>query len=456
MATILRLPFDDPTPLADAGPLGLTVQSTFDPEFETGFISFPTATDQKRFGASAVEYGNEEDRVWVDALPALGTGDFTIEGWYSTAVGYIGPLFSLNIGGTEVLALWPSTVEGQSGWELWVNDALVAEAHGWAVPGLTSTEVNGHFALQRRSGVFELFVPDPQDVGSLASTYTPGAPIDIGISRFEIGYSTPYETGTSFAIYDDWRISDTAIYADGVYAVPTAAYPEEEVDPVDEVTFTLSAPGVLGATAGLINVERVALVAAPSVLGSPSLLVLHDFTGQLGDTLTRYVMDLVTPSGLVRVPISSWQATLQQGRANYVQCVVPGVAPWVATIGVATEFVLTRQAVLPDESVFEYEMARAPVGEARFDRGATNYTCTLSGYSPGFAVGEEPSGAAARVLTKVRSISSGSGGRRVRCAIDWLLRPGQLASFEGSEFTAAFINYYVQGRDAYMDVGERV
>jgi hypothetical protein len=164
----------------------------------------------------------------------------------------------------------------------------------------------------------------------------------------------------------------------------------------------------------------------------------------------------VTPSGLVRVPISSWQATLQQGRANYVQCVVPGVAPWVSSIGDATEFVLTRQAVLPDESVFEYEMTRAPLGEARFDRGPTNYTCTLSGYSPGFAVDEEPSGAAALVLTHVRSISSGSGGRRVRCAIDWLLRPGQLASFEGAEFTAAFINYYVQGRDAYMDVGERV
>jgi hypothetical protein len=221
-------------------------------------------------------------------------------------------------------------------------------------------------------------------------------------------------------------------------------------------TGQLQADGPLGAVAVWARLPTTGTLTAPAILGECRVLVLHDFTGQLGDTLTRYVMDLVTPSGLVRVPISSWQATLQQGRANYVQCVVPAVSAWVATIGAATEFVLTRQAVLPDGSMFEYEMARAPVGEARFDRGPTNYTCTLSGYSPGFAVDEEPSGAAARVLTYVRSISSGSGGRRVRCAIDWLLRPGQLASFEGSDFTAAYINYYVQGRDAYMDVGERV
>jgi hypothetical protein len=220
-------------------------------------------------------------------------------------------------------------------------------------------------------------------------------------------------------------------------------------------TGQLQTDGPLGAVQIWARLPTIGTVTAPAILGACGVLAFHDFSGQLGDTLTRYVMDLVTPSGLVRVPISSWQATLQTGRANYVQCVVPAVSAWVSTIGVATEFVLTRQAVLPDEKVFEYEMARAPLGEARFARGPTNYTCTLSGYSPGFAVDEEPSGGV-RVLTKVRSISSGSGGRRVRCAIDWLLRPGQLASFEGGTFTAAYINYYVQGRDAYMDVGERV
>lgn len=184
--------------------------------------------------------------------------------------------------------------------------------------------------------------------------------------------------------------------------------------------------------------------------------LVSDFTAGLGDVVTRYVMDLVTPDGPVRVPISSWQATLQTGRSNYVQCVVPACFEWVEAIGAASDFVISRTATLPDDTVIEYEMARAPIGEARFDRGPQRYTCTLSGYSTGFAVDDEPDAATDRILRGVRSVSSGAGGRRVRCAVDWLLRPGQRAVVDGSPFTAAFINYYVNNGDAYMDAGERV
>jgi hypothetical protein len=217
----------------------------------------------------------------------------------------------------------------------------------------------------------------------------------------------------------------------------------------------LAVDGPLRAPAVQAILPTTATLSAPAILGAARVLALHDFTGQIGDAITRYVMDLVTPTGTVRVPISSWQATLQTGRSNYVQCVVPAVLTWVSAINAATEFVVSRTATLPDGTVIEYEMARAPVDEARFDRGPTNYTCTLSGYATGFAVDEEPSTATDRVLSKVRSISSGSGGIRVRCAVDWLLRPGQRAFVDGSPFTVAYINYYVGGGDAYMDAGER-
>lgn len=222
------------------------------------------------------------------------------------------------------------------------------------------------------------------------------------------------------------------------------------------VVVRVDVPGPLGQPFLLALVPTVATASAPSVLGAAGVLAYHDFTAGLGHAVARYVMDLVVPSGLVRVPISSWQATLQQGRSNYVQCVVPAVADWVSAIDVATEFVVSRRAELADGSVIEYEMTRAPLGEARFDRGAMRYTGTLSGYSPGFAVDEVSDPVTDRVLAAVRSVSSGAGGRRVRCAVDWLLRPGQRAVVDGEPFTAAYINYYVGEGDAYMDVGERV
>ncbi|MDD2927063.1 hypothetical protein [Rhodoferax sp.] len=197
----------------------------------------------------------------------------------------------------------------------------------------------------------------------------------------------------------------------------------------------------------------LAMASAPSMLGACGVLAFHDFTTVLGEAVSRYVMDLVTPNGVARVPISSWQATLRAGGSSYVQCVVPAVTDWVTTINAATEFVIYRRAVLPSEQAIEYEMARSPLEQMAFDRGPTNYTGTISGYSTGFAVGDgHPPAALDRTLTGVRSISQ-SGGMRVRCSVDWLLRPGHRAWVGDTSFIVDYINDYVVRADAYMDVG---
>lgn len=216
----------------------------------------------------------------------------------------------------------------------------------------------------------------------------------------------------------------------------------------------LLAPSPLRVPAVLANVPLFARAYAPSPLGAPAARAAHDFTGQLGDAVTLYVMDLITPTGTVRVPISSWQATLQTGSSNYVQCVVPAVQMWVDAINAATEFVIYRKAVLPDGSALEYEMARAPTQQAQFDRGPSRYTCTLSGYTDAFAADLDPPVVFDRVLTGIRSVSSGSS-MRVRCAVDWLLRPGHRAYAEGTPLVVGYINYYAPSGDSYMDVGEQ-
>lgn len=213
---------------------------------------------------------------------------------------------------------------------------------------------------------------------------------------------------------------------------------------------------MLQAPAAYARVRQTGFIAAPSMIGAVRVRAAHDFTGALGDATTRYVMDLHTPAGTVRVPISSWQATLQTGSSNYVQCVVPACAAHVAQINSATEFVIYRRAELPDGSALEYEMARAPTGQVRFDWGPQRHTCTLAGYSTAFVADENPPVAYNRALVAVRSISSGQGGMRVRCAVDWLLRPGHRAFADGAPLVVSYINYYApSGGDGYMDVGER-
>lgn len=213
--------------------------------------------------------------------------------------------------------------------------------------------------------------------------------------------------------------------------------------------------GLLQPPAGVVQVVTAGLATMPSVLQAARVWATHDFTGQLGDAVSRYVMDLVTPGGQVRVPISSWQATLRTAGSNYVQCVVPAVLDWVGSISAATEFVISRRVVLPDGQAIEYVMARSPLEQTSFDRGSLNYTATLSGYAAviGSPV-EAPSAALDRVLSGVRSISQYGSGLRARCGIDWLLRPGHRAWLdEGTSFVVDYINYYALKADQFMDCG---
>ena len=218
---------------------------------------------------------------------------------------------------------------------------------------------------------------------------------------------------------------------------------------------SVAAASPLGAPA-VLAWSLAALSAAPTMLGAPAVLAYHDFTAQISAASTRYVMDLTTPGGLVRVPISSWQATLRTGASNYVQCVVPAVADWVASINAATAFTITRTATTLYGASVEYEMAAAPLEQIQLSQGPTNYSATLSGYSTAFAEDEAPDAAYDRYLTGVRSVDSGSSGMRVRCAIDWLLRPAQRAYLpDASSFIVGYINFYQpQGNDSYMDAGE--
>lgn len=241
------------------------------------------------------------------------------------------------------------------------------------------------------------------------------------------------------------------MFGSSILGTATLGYSSSSI--ADDIFAIAASPGPLAQPSVLTRIPVYGMAYTPGPLSAPQVKAYHDFTGQLGEVVTRYVMDLITPTGTVRVPISSWQATLQTGASNYVQCVIPACTPWNDAINAATVFVVYRAAQLPDGSSIEYEMARAPSEQARFDRGPSRETCTLSGYSPAFAASENPPTTFDRELSGIRSISSGSS-YRVRSAVDWLLRPGHRALAGGAPFVVKYINYYVTNEfDAYMDAG---
>ena len=183
--------------------------------------------------------------------------------------------------------------------------------------------------------------------------------------------------------------------------------------------------------------------------------VFDDWAASIEPITSRIYYALELDDGVldpIRIPISSWQATVQTGRASYAQAVIPAATQWIdaVTARKGGEFTVYRGVRYQNGDTQEAELARAPLNDVRVDRGPTNVTMTISGYAQLPASGV----VLARTLKHVRSESI-SGGFRVRAAIDFFLRPGHQATSRGTTFTVSYINYYVNSSDEYMDVGER-
>jgi hypothetical protein len=375
-----------------------------------------------KFGATSIQFDGDGDYLTVPSSTDFnfGTGDFTIDFWlrvsvidnYDVIIGRFDGFFS---DGRINIRMHP----GIGGIEL-----LLGGAEFFQIPSIALNTWH-HISVVRASGNLVMRLNGVTS-GNGASTQNINA-----TTPLYIGYNSA-NAGEAFNGYlDEIRVVSGAVWT-ADFTPPTAPY--DTAGP--PITSYLDVPGPLGA---------------------PSLINLFDFTSLLKpDSTIYYVMDLITPSGPVRVPISSWQATLQTIQSNYVQCVVPAVTNYVEEIEAATEFVIYRTSKTLSGDDFEYEMARAPLESITFDQGPFRYTATLSGYLTGFAENEEPDAAFNRTLQEIRSISVTTGGVRVRCSIDWLLRPAQRAIADNRNFVVSYINYYVSIEDSFMEVGERV
>lgn len=214
----------------------------------------------------------------------------------------------------------------------------------------------------------------------------------------------------------------------------------------------LSTP--LGAVAVRARTMQAARIALGSPLGAVAVLGYHNIAAYVVDQApTRWVMDLVTPSGLVRAPISSWQATLQTGAAQYLNCVIPNPGAYTDAIAAATEFRVAGLIALTTGNYSEFAFAAAPVQTVSYARGGTNRSATLSGYSAAAPTVTWPTDSA-RNLKGVRTVYTGDT-KRVLCSVDWSLRPGQTAYLDGVPFVVGYINYSISDSDQLMTVGER-
>ena len=327
----------------------------------------------------------------------------------------------------------------------WVHVALTRSA-----AGVWSTWVGGTLSLAATEGAGLGANTTPQEIGQDGNVvptfhgYISNFRITKGVARYSSDFTAPT---AAFPVIGPTQARIAIPSLVGAPAVVT-----QQIIPIDA---KIAIPSLMGAPRAVVNQLWKARIAIPSILGTPSATVVNDFSALITDTTQRYIVR-ITGSPVIDVAVSSWQATLQTGRQNYVQCVVPAVTDQISDLDArvgSSEIVVYRTGYIGDTLV-ETEMARSPLSLVINNRGPFRDTATISGYSAA-----TPPSASSQVLamTGVRQTTQNlAGNSRVRCDIDWVLRPGQDVTADGLSFTANYINYFVPAvGDTYMDIGSR-
>lgn len=448
---------DASTTFTDSSSAAQTVAARGNAQIDTG---------QSKWGGASAQFDGTEDALTIASPSGLTlSGDFTVELWARRTGGEWSP--------TLVKLHTSSTWFG--GWALaWnqIGDDDGTQFETWSSPSDGSWH---HIAWTRSGSTHRVFVD-----GTQVATFTDSS--TISTVRVSIGGTfQPYDGVDYFADtvensitghLDDVRITAGVARYTSSFSAPSAEF-EEGGDPPSSIVAADSPLGAAEVLAGhlfAITTAESPLSTAAQVLGSqsfglvevagplgPEVFILHeDLEGFIVPGPELYVADLTTPTGFFRVPISSWQATLQTGAQCYAQCVIPAADKVADALEVATDFAIFRRFELLDGQVADYHMAGAPASTIQLDQGPTNYTATVSGYTDAIPEDASPPAHLDRTLEGVRSISTSSAGVRVRCVADYSLRPARRAHLGSTDFVVAYQNFYCPGTDSYMDVGERI
>lgn len=162
---------------------------------------------------------------------------------------------------------------------------------------------------------------------------------------------------------------------------------------------------------------------------------------------TVYLLEI----GGTRVPMSSFQATMRWHGQSFLQAIIPNGTEYLDVLDVGVPMQVLMGLLSPDDELIDLEpIAQAPLQIVRHDDGAVRDTLTVSGYGP-----LPPQGSMARRLRNIQYRTVNQGVRRVRCDVDLLLRPGQIAiDSDGSSFQVGVIQYFVGAQSEAMEVIE--
>jgi len=181
-----------------------------------------------------------------------------------------------------------------------------------------------------------------------------------------------------------------------------------------------------------------------------------DFSALVSDEFDGYDAQVLTGAGeSIRVPIVNWQGTQNIGGTQYLQATFRAKdEAEFAALKSATQFGVYKLGKVAGDEVRELILGKAITQTQTFN-SQSGYTVRLIGQtfdeSPLAVDNSRP----LIELQNVRRVTTTNDSLSIRCDIDWNSAPNLRYRADSTTFTATFVNFFANERDAYMDIGQR-
>lgn len=188
-----------------------------------------------------------------------------------------------------------------------------------------------------------------------------------------------------------------------------------------------------------------------------------DFSEQVADLVSYWKLEAEVDGDFVTLPMQYFRATmwnyrdgLPSGGTNYVELSIPNALENAEAINNADSFRVKRFFLMPNGVTFGYVFFNFGYyddqeEEFQFHTGRNENSCIIkSAFRLEEAINTDQY--ATRTLRGIRNSSVTADGIKVTCNFDPNILPGMTVDFNGDEFVAETIGYFVSPTDQYIEV----
>lgn len=161
-----------------------------------------------------------------------------------------------------------------------------------------------------------------------------------------------------------------------------------------------------------------------------------------------YVFDVVTSTGTLRIPMQSFQSRLRNDGISYLTAYVPGGTAYKGKVLVGQMMYVRRVVEFTDGTKTESEICRSKITDVTPSLSPNNSTMTVGGSLEY----PKPASPKSLSLSNILYVAFYDAEVSIRITPNSELQPGDIISYDGTDYIATEIVMFVESTANYCEV----